>query len=66
MKKWLVVTGLILWAGVASSQEALFLFGEDMGLNKLISGKLTEGDPVNWIQVNTEANTWKIKGDELI
>ncbi len=66
MKKWLVVTGIILYAGVASSQEPLFQFGEDMSLNKLISGKNIEGDPLNWIQVNTEAKTWKVKGDELI
>ncbi len=53
-------------AGVISAQESLFRFGEEIGLQKIISGEKVEGVPVNWIQVNTEAETWKVKGNELI
>ncbi len=54
MKQLLILTGLILWAGVSSAQEKLFQFGEDME------------EAIQWIQVNTEADTWKENGDELI
>ncbi len=52
--------------GVISAQESLFRFGEEIDLQEIISGKNVEGVPVNWIQVNTEAETWKVKGNELI
>jgi len=66
MKKILFIAGLVIWAGVISAQESLFRFGEELGLQKMISGEKMEGVPINWIQVNTEAETWKVKGDELI
>ena len=66
MKQLLFITGLILLAEVISAQESLFRFGEEIGLQKIISGENMEGVPVNWIQVNTEAETWKVKGNEII
>jgi hypothetical protein len=66
MKQLLFVTGLVLLSGVISAQESLFRFGEEDGLQKIISGEKVESVPVNWIQVNTEAETWKVKGNELI
>ena len=66
MKQLLFITGLILLAGVISAQESLFGFGEEIGLHKITSGEKVKGAPVNWIQVNTEAETWKVKGNELI
>ena len=57
MKQLLFITGLILLAGVISAQESLFRFGEEIGLQKIISGENMEGVPVHWIQVNTEAET---------
>jgi hypothetical protein len=56
----------MLWAGILSAQEPLFQFGEEIGLQALISGEKFAGEPVQWIQVNTEAKTWKKNGDELI
>ena len=53
-------------AGVISAQESLFRFGEEIGLQKIIAGENVEGVPVNWIQVNTEAETWKVKGKKII
>jgi len=66
MKQLILLTGLILWVGVSSAQEKLFSFGEDLGLQTLISGEKHEGEAMQWIQVNTEADTWKENGDELI
>ena len=66
MKNLIVLSGLILWAGVASAQEELFRFGEETALHELIPGEKYEGTPVSWIQVNTEADTWEVNGDELI
>ena len=66
MKQLLFIAGLVLWAGDISAQESLFSFGEELALQKMISEKNIEGVPINWIQVNTEAGTWKEKGDELI
>ena len=66
MKHLLLISGLILWAGVITAQESLFEFGEEIGLQKNNSVENVEGLPIQWIQVNTEAETWKLSGDELI
>jgi hypothetical protein len=66
MKPLLFIPGLVLFAGMMSAQEPLFPFGEESGLQKLISGEKFKVESVNWIQVNTEADTWKVQGDELI
>jgi len=66
MKQLLFITGLILLAGVVSAQESLFRFGEEIGLQQIISGENVEGVPLSWIQVNTEVETWIVKGNEII
>jgi len=66
MKLLLFIPGLVLFTVIMSAQEPLFPFGEEAGLQKLISGESFEGESVKWVQVNTEADTWKVKGDELI
>jgi hypothetical protein len=37
-----------------------------MGLQSLVPGETVEGKAVQWIQVNTEDDSWKVNGDELI
>lgn len=66
MRQLLILTALLPYAGILTAQEPLFSFGEDIGLQTLISGENAKGETVNWFQVNTEAGTWNIKGDELI
>jgi hypothetical protein len=66
MKKLALLTGLILCAAIAWAQESLFQFGQDMGLESLVPGEIVTGTAVQWIQVNTEDDTWKVKGEELI
>ena len=66
MKQLLIIAGLVLYAGAISAQESLFRFGEVLEMQKIISGEKTEDVPIEWIQVNTEAETWKENGNELI
>ena len=66
MKQLLLITGMVLWAGVISAQESLFRFGEEIGLQKILSGENIEGETLSWMQVNTEVETWKVDGNELI
>ena len=66
MKKMLFLSGLILCTGFISAQQSLFRFGEEIGLQKILLEKPMESVPIQWIQVNTEADTWKLQGEELI
>lgn len=58
---------LILFiSGNINAQQPLLKFGEEMDYEKIIPEKKLKGEPVQWIQVNTEKETWKVNGDELI
>ncbi len=61
---WAVI--LVLVAGAADAQEIVAEFGAELGYEKFLAGKSDKGTPVKWIQVNTEKETWRVKGDELI
>ena len=65
LKELLVFLLLFLTAAVYS-QETLFIFGTEMDFGVSLDGKRQKGDPLQWIQVNTEETTWKMKGKELI
>jgi len=56
----------IFFVGAVSAQQPFLKFGEEVGLEKIIQGKKAKGLPVRWIQVNTEKETWKLNGNELI
>ncbi|MEF8811784.1 MAG: family 16 glycoside hydrolase, partial [Bacteroidales bacterium] len=49
-----------------SAQEKVSTFGQELQYNQLISEKASEGKEVNWFQVNTEPDTWKLKDEVLI
>lgn len=66
MKKLFFITGFIVCCGVISGQESLFSFGEELAYQQALSGEKVKGTSIEWIQVNTGAETWKVKGDELI
>ncbi len=57
---------LVFIAGVTVAQEPLFKFGDEMAIENINSGKKVKAKPIQWIQVNTEEDSWKIKGEELI
>ena len=66
MKNSFIVFGLILFTNICFSQKPLFNFGEVIPLEKIDSEKKIQGEPIQWIQVNTEDTTWQMKKDELI
>ena len=66
MKITSIVLFFVFITGITIAQEQLFKFGEEVGIKDINSGKKISGEPVQWIQVNTEAETWKVNKDELI
>lgn len=66
MKKLVQIVVLVFIAGVVMAQKPLFKFGEEVNFEKITSGQKIKGEPVRWIQVNTEDSTWIMKGKELI
>ena len=59
MKILIAITGFLFLAVFGNAQKALFKFGNEVGLEKVISGNKAKGDPIQWIQVNTMDSTWK-------
>jgi hypothetical protein len=66
MKRILQIISLVLIVGFANAQQPLFKFGEVGDWNKVVDGKKPMGAEIEWIQVNTTAETWNKKGGELI
>jgi hypothetical protein len=60
-----IFTILYCTANNAYTQDFEFNFGTEVNLNDIISGSGQQAVPVKWINVNTEENTWSIRGDEL-
>ena len=48
------------------AQEVLFKFGRELEFDKITSGKKSKGKPVQWIQVNTDSDTWKLNKNILV
>ncbi len=66
MKKLVQIFLVLLIVSVANAQKPLFKFGDEIGIEKIIPGDKVKGEPIQWFQVNTEEDTWKLKGKELI
>jgi len=66
MKRLIQIVVLVLVTEVVTAQKPLFKFGKEVGFEKITSGQKINGEPVQWIQVNTEDSTWVMKGKELI
>ncbi len=50
----------------STAQSPIGKFGEEVSLESIIPGKKIKAEPIQWIQVNTDEDTWKIEGDELV
>lgn len=48
------------------SQQTVCKFGTEASYSEMIPGKKVKAKPVKWIQVNTNEDTWRLNGDELI
>ena len=66
MKNIILVLLVILLSAGANAQKPLFSFGKELNQQEIIPGEKVKGEPVQWIQVNTEEETWKVNGDELV
>lgn len=66
MKLILIVLASILFSYAGSTQELLFKFGEEVPWQKVVDGEKPKGKEINWVQVNTESETWNKRGIELI
>ena len=49
-----------------NAQSKSIVFGSEMELSQLTSGSKNKGNSINWINVNTSPDTWKINKDLLI
>ncbi len=52
--------------GTISAQEPVATFGQEVQWQSVVEGKKIKGKSVNWLQVNTEPETWKVDGDVLV
>ena len=66
MKRIIQIAVLVFLAGFVTAQESLFSFGKEVNQEKISFGKKVKGESIQWIQVNTESDTWKVKGKKLI
>lgn len=66
MKISIIIILIISVSGFVSSQTSLFKFGEEVALEQITTGNKTKGKAIEWMQVNTENDTWNLKGKELI
>ena len=49
-----------------SAQEKICTFGRDFQYDKVLADENSEGEQINWFQVNTEEDTWKLVDDVLV
>jgi hypothetical protein len=60
-------SAVFLFAGsVLKAQERVATFGKEVQWQDVLQGKSKSDTPVHWIQVNTEPETWRKKGDVLV
>jgi hypothetical protein len=66
MKNILGIIFSILFVNLTFAQQSLFHFGEVVGFDQVNFDKKVKGEAINWFQVNTDNDTWKINGRELV
>lgn len=58
---------LLIWSsGSIVGQEGNIVFGTEISLDTLVFEREAEGEPIRWINVNTDPETWKKQEDLLI
>ncbi len=62
----LLITALLFTGLVLKGQERVAVFGKEVQWQDVLRGEDAKGKPVNWIQVNTEPETWRNEGDILV
>lgn len=60
-----VISVFLLKTSSVNAQNVAATFGKTLLMENVLSGKLKKAEPIKWVQVNTEADTWKVDGDIL-
>ena len=66
MQKLTILLMTMLMAVMSNARESLFHFGEENTWPEFVQGSLANAELVEWIQVNTRSDTWKLSEKELI
>lgn len=66
MRNIIGIICFVLTASFVNGQQPLFHLGEVVGFNQINFNKKVKGESIKWFQVNTENDTWKINGEELV
>jgi len=64
--KSLLVASMFSLPFTGLAQEKNLVFGEEVVYDDFIARKVSQGQPISWINVNTEPDTWRLEGDLLI
>tara|TARA_R110002167_G_scaffold266029_5_gene472755 strand:- start:318 stop:1079 length:762 start_codon:yes stop_codon:yes gene_type:complete len=57
---------VLAFIGRAECQEAPIVFGQEVGFAELISASTSEGNAINWLNVNTDPDTWRTEKGMLV
>ena len=49
-----------------SAQEFVCVFGQEFQYDKVLAGNNPKGEEVNWFQVNTDEDTWRVDDNVLV
>src|SRR5680860_382100 len=60
-----VISVFLLKTSSVNAQNVAATFGKTLLMENVLSGKLKKAEPIKWIQVNTDADTWKVDGNIL-
>lgn len=63
--RWTLLAVFVLGVLNAGAQEHVATFGSEIQWDNVLGGKKVKGKPVNWVQVNTEPETWSVDGELL-
>lgn len=66
LKKILALAAVLSFPFLGLAQEKAVVFGEGLAYEDLLAGRAVKGNPIQWINVNTEPDTWRREGDLLI
>ena len=68
LNKCLFLFSLVVFGFVklTFAQKLVCKFCEQTKLEKITSDKKWKGESIQWFQVNTKEDTWKVQGKELI
>lgn len=61
----LIISAFLLKTSSIIAQNVAATFGKTIHMKSVLSGELKKAEPIKWLQVNTEADTWNVDGDIL-